>query len=209
MNYSKSVLVIAFILLQICLQAQHTIKEYYKDFPYKFFEKEKLESGADTTCDEKNAYLHIQSKPNDAWSEYITFTYFKATSGNKIFAVEKGFSTTASDDYKIVFYKIKNGKWENISQRVFPFKFLFKDFWIGKKLPHKKYQQFKVHVEIPPKGVYLIVHIVGVNEMDRDKLLLSEKDLEIYDNLYSPNSKNPFKNIICKWDAKKEVFVKE
>jgi hypothetical protein len=208
MKYSRSILISVFLLCKISLQAQQSIKEYYKQFPYKFNKQfpfkngnENFEIYQDTVCDEKNAYLHIKSKPNDTWSDYTTFTYFKAASGNKIFACEAGFSTTVSDEYRTVFYANENNRWKDITSKVFPYRFTFKDFWTGKKLPPKKFYKFETWVEIPPKGTYLIAHIVGISEVDKDKLHLNEKDLETYNEYFDSNNNHYFRNIIFRWNA--------
>lgn len=177
-------------------------------FPFKNG-NENFEIFQDTVCDEKNAYIHIQSKSFRTFSDYTTFTYFKGTTGIKTFACEAGFSTTASDEYRTVFYSNNNNNnWKDITSKVFPYRFTFKDFWIRGKIPPKKFQKFKTYIEIPPKGTYLIAHIVGICEVDKDKLHLNEKDLEIYDKFFDSNN-NYFKNIIYLWNAKKEIFVKK
>ncbi len=209
MNNLKIILCTVLVLLHFFLRAQPTIKDYYKQFPYKFFEEEKLQGGADTICDKKNAYLHIQSKPNDAWSEYITFTYFKTTSGNKVFAVERGFSTTASDQFHIAFYTNRKNKWKNVTTKVFPYSFTFKDFWIGKIMPPKRFHKFNIHIEIPPKGTYLIAHIIGISEDRKDELHLNEKDLEMYDTFFDTNNNHYFRDIIFPWNAKEEIFMRK
>jgi hypothetical protein len=216
MHYSKNILISIFILLQISLQAQYSIKEYYKQFPYKFNKQfpfkngnENFEIYQDTVCNEKNAYLHIESKPNDTWSDYTTFTYFRTASSNKIFVCEAGFSTTASDEYRTVFYANDNNCWKDITSKVFPYSLTFKDFWVGEKLPPKKFHKFETHIEIPSKGMYLIVHIIAISEVDKDQLHLNEKEIEIYNKYFGINKNLYFKDIFYEWDAKKGIFVKK
>jgi hypothetical protein len=216
MNYLKSILITILISCTISLHAQLSIKEYYKQFPYKFNKQfpfkngnENFETYQDTLCDEKNAYLHIKSKPNDTWSDYTMFRYFKTGSGNKIFVCEAGFSTTASDEYKTVFYSNSNNRWKDITTKVFPYSFTFKDFWIGGKIPVNKFHKFETWIEIPSKGTYVIVHIVGISEVDKDELQLNKKDIETYNMFFDTKNNHYFKNVIYRWDAKKEIFIRK
>jgi hypothetical protein len=224
MTILKCALLTLGIFLQVSLPAQVSVKEYYKQFPYKFNKQFPFKNGSedfevyqDTTCDEKNAYLHIQSKSFRTFSDYMTFTYFKGASGNKIFACEAGFSTTVSDETKTVFYTNKNNKWKDVSAKVFPYKFTFKDFWKGGKLPLKKFQKFDIWVAIPPKGTYVTVHIAGLSSIETEELYTKDTDWDTYDKLFEHaidgdnnviESTN-FKTITFNWDAKKEIFVRK
>ncbi len=188
------------------LFAQTTIKYYYALFPYQFKESEAMGSmaNADTIVDIKNAYLHIQSKPNDCCTDYITFTFFKTQAGNKLFAYEKGASTTASDDYTTLFYTYRNDTWTNVTDSVFPFKFTFRDFYKPATLPKAHLQQFQTHIELPKTGTNVTVHVTEKNVMDWDELFPEPEDLEAYEKLFT--TKGLFYKLIYKWDKTTGTF---
>lgn len=73
------------------LPAQTTIKQYYDIFPHRLKPSEVVGSmqDADTIVDNRNAYLHIRSKPNDCCSEYVTFTFSRPKRGGKYSPVKK------------------------------------------------------------------------------------------------------------------------
>lgn len=191
------------------LLAQTTIKQYYGIFPNRLKESEAVGSmhDADTIVDDRNAYLHIRSKPNDCCSEYVTFTFFKTQSGKKIFACEKGVSTTASDDYQTTFHAFANNKWTDVTSQVFPFVFSFADFWAGTSLPPKKMQRFHTRIALPQRGTDVVVYIVGENLLDRERLFTDTKDAEMYERIFDTN--RSFHKITYQWNREKSVFTRK
>ena len=162
---------------------------------------------ADTLVDDRNAYLHIRSKPNDRCSEYVTFAFFKTQSGQKIFACEKGVSTTASDDYQTTFHTFANNKWTDVTRKVFPHTFVFADFWRGESLPAKKLQRFRTRIALPRRGTDVVVYIVGENLPDRERLFTDTKEAKMYDRMFDTN--RSLHKIIYQWNREKSVFTRK
>ncbi len=204
----KSIIYCILFLLSIqSLFAQTTIKDFYDIFPFRFKPEEALGTmyNADTTIDIKNAYLRIQSKPNDCCTDYAVFTFFKTVNGEKIFAYEKGGSTTASDDAKTTFYTFTNKKWKVVTKKVFSFSFSFKDFWMNSTLPPKKFQVFKTHIKLPKVGTKIFVYVWPIDMVDWDTYIPKSTDSQKYDDMF--RKYELFYKLEYEWDKKKGVFL--
>ena len=210
------VLCFTFIFLVKNIVSQTTIKQYYYNFPYQFkvdsLGTDSIDvhpsydfSAVDTIIDDKNAYLRIQSKPNDCCHDHVVFTFFKTTSNNKIFACEKGVSTTVDDKFSTKFYSNDNGKWEDVTTVVFPFNLTFKDFYKSTRLPATKFQKFISHIQLPKQGKDLIVSIVMESLNNIDEFFPDQKDHDTYINLFFHKNHN-FNKLIFSWDKTKGVF---
>ncbi len=190
--------------------AQNTIQELYASFAAQIKPKEYVEVGLglDTIIDSKNAYMRLQRKPNDCCHDYFVFTYFKMANGEKIFAHETGYSTTASDDHWTNFYTYTNKKWNRVTKNIFPFSFSFKDFWMASKLPKKKFQKCKTHIELPKTGTTILVSIVPIDMADYDTVFPNEKDAIAYDDMFLREGiENRFWQMEYKWDAQNGKFI--
>jgi hypothetical protein len=190
--------------------AQENIKDFYALFSKQFtqMQNDEISFGVDTIIDLPNAYMRIQRKPNDCCHDYVVFTYFKTQAGEKVFALETGYGTTATDDHSTKFYSYTNKKWKQITKQVFPFTFVFKDFWIKKELPNKKFQKCKTHVELPKNGTTITVHIIPIDMNDYEIVFPKEKDAGIYDEMFLLR-KYPehFYSIDYAWDAQTGKFT--
>ncbi len=190
--------------------AQNSIQGYYARFTAQFAPTvyDEVDVGLDTIIDAKNAYLRIQRKPNDCCHDYVVFTFFKMTNGEKIFAHETGYGTTATDDHTTNFYSYKNETWKRITKNVFPFPFSFKVFWISTKLPHKKFQKFKTHIELPKNGTNIVVNILPIDMADNDSVFPKEKDAIEYDEMFRYyGMEKRFWQLEYKWDAQNGKFI--
>jgi hypothetical protein len=160
-------------------------------------------------CSKVLIYKHLHRCPPDFLgfsNHYITFTFFKTQSGEKIFACEKGTSTTASDDYRTAFYSLANGQWTDVTAKVFPFQFTFADFWRG-ALPPKPLQRFRTHLELLRYGTDVIVHILGENLANLPRFFPKETDATKHEQIFIAGRN--FYVIIFRWDKQKGIFVQK
>lgn len=207
----KKLISIAYtVLISSHLFGQENIKDFYSIFSKQFtqMQNNEISIGVDTIIDLSNAYLRIQRKPNDCCHDYVAFTYFKMANGEKIFAHETGNSTTATEEHHTNFYTYTNSKWKLVTQKVFPFSFSFKDFWIADKLPNKKFQKFKIHIALPKNGTNLEIRIVSIDMADYETVYPNENDAEVYDNMFSVRGyDNRFYQLVYAWDAQNGKFA--